>query len=64
MNCLSRGDDDIDEQLGLGKAEVLDFPDHVGRLVFVVNFGGRPGDIMVSMYIVYNLCCGLNLFLV
>ena len=33
VHCLSRGDDDIEEQLALGKAEVLDFPDHVGRLV-------------------------------
>ena len=31
VNCLSRGDDDIEEQLALGKAEVLDFPDHRGR---------------------------------
>ena len=31
VHCLSRGDDDIEEQLSLGKAEVLHYPDHVGR---------------------------------
>jgi len=33
VNCLSRGDDDIEEQIALDKAEVLDFPDHKGRSV-------------------------------
>ncbi|KAK2550878.1 Phosphatidylinositol transfer protein CSR1 [Acropora cervicornis] len=28
VHCLSRGDDDIEEQLSLGKAEVLHYPDH------------------------------------
>ena len=37
VNCLSQGDDDIDEQLALGKAEVLDFPDHAGRSVLNVH---------------------------
>lgn len=31
VNCLSRGDDDIEEQIALDKAEVLEFPDHRGR---------------------------------
>ena len=33
VNCLSQGDDDIDEQIAMDKAEVLDFPDHKGRSV-------------------------------
>lgn len=33
VNCLSRGDDDIEEQIAMDKAEVLDFPDHKGRSV-------------------------------
>lgn len=33
VNCLSRGDDDIEEQIALDKAEVLDFPDRKGRSV-------------------------------
>lgn len=35
VNCLSRGDDDIEEQIAMDKAEVLDFPDHKGRSVSV-----------------------------
>ena len=33
VHCISRGDDDIEEQLSLGKAEVLHYPDHLGRWI-------------------------------
>lgn len=59
VNCLSRGDDDIDEQLALGKAEVLDFPDHVGRpivLVTVRNHDARNRDLnVITKFIIYIL---------
>lgn len=59
VNCLSRGDDDIEEQLALGKAEVLDFPDHRGRpivLVTVRNHDARSRDLNVlTKFIIYIL---------
>jgi len=59
VNCLSRGDDDIEEQLAMGKAEVLDFPDHVGRpiiLVTVRNHDARSRDLnVITKFIIYIL---------
>lgn len=59
VNCLSRGDDDIEEQLALDKAEVLDFPDHIGRpvvLVTVRNHDSRTRDLnVITKFIVYIL---------
>lgn len=64
VNCLSRGDDDIEEQLALGKAEVLDFPDHRGRpivLVTVRNHDARSRDLNVlTKFIIYILGFSLS----
>ena len=40
VNCLSRGDDDIEEQIALDKAEVLEFPDHRGRWAPILYLSG------------------------
>lgn len=59
VHCLSRGDDDIEEQLSLGKAEVLRYPDHVGRPIVLVtarNHDARNRDLNVlTKFIIYIL---------
>lgn len=59
VNCLSRGDDDIEEQIALDKAEVLEFPDHRGRpiiLVTVRNHDARTRDLnVITKFIIYIL---------